>query len=129
MHQVLLSAFHLIFHAPLSFSFSHSLILALSLSLIHPLLSLSAHYSNELLLLHRALSEQLRHVLTLPDEVQLDEFFTTLERMAPGFSLYSSFVDQTRPQNIQVWERRVGREEEGRGGGIERKKELGGGGV
>ena len=58
--------------------------------------------SSELLNLHRYLFEELSRVQFLPQSVQLDQFFSILERTFPNFSLYNPFLDESRQENVQV---------------------------
>ncbi len=58
--------------------------------------------SSELLLLHRYFYEQLSLVPSLPRNTQLDEFFCTVEKALPSMSLYSSFMESSRQQNLQA---------------------------
>ena len=59
-------------------------------------------YSSELLNLHRYFFEELSKTQFLPASVQLDQFFSILERMFPNFSLYNPFLDGNRQENVQV---------------------------
>lgn len=56
---------------------------------------------SELLNLHRYLFEELTRVQFLPHSIQLNQFFTILERNFPKFSLYNPFLGGSRQQNVQ----------------------------
>ena len=72
-------------------------------TLTHSLLPSHAHpHSSELLNLHRFLYEELSQILSLPENIQLEQFFSVLEKVFPSFSLYSSFTDSTRQLNLQA---------------------------
>ena len=59
-------------------------------------------FSSELLLLHRLLFEELSQLPSLPEAVQVDKLLELLERTFSAFSLYTSFMDNIRPQAVQV---------------------------
>ena len=61
--------------------------------------------SSELLILHRYLYEELSLIQSLPESLQLDKFFSVLEKVSPSFSLYNCFTDSTRQQTLQVSDR------------------------
>ncbi len=58
--------------------------------------------SSELLLLHRLLFEELSQLPSLPEAVQVDKLLELLERTFSAFSVYNSFMDNSRPQAVQV---------------------------
>jgi len=58
--------------------------------------------SNELLVIHRALYEDLLQVPSLSETAQVDKLFEILERTFLAFGHYSSYLAGNRQQNIQV---------------------------
>jgi len=56
---------------------------------------------SELLILHRYLYEELSLIQSLPESIQLDQFFSLLEKVSPSFSLYNCFTDSIRQQTLQ----------------------------
>ncbi len=81
--------------------YKHILIIMLTL---YQLLCQTSSFclSNELLVIHRGLYEDLLQVPSLPETTQVDKLFEILERTFLAFGHYSSYLAGNRQQNIQV---------------------------